>query len=151
MRSIVIDANLLLLLVVGTYNRQEVSRHRRLAADYDLGDFENLLNFLGNFECLTVVPGTLTEVSNLISHADDPVSAGIKDTFATLIHSFVEVYEPSKQVVQIPAFSWLGLSDAAQLSAALEQKCALLTNDGPLLAAASDLGIEVVHFSALEN
>lgn len=133
MKGVVVDTNVLLLLIVGSYDSRCISEHRRLGSTYNPSDYDKLIRFLGHFDRLVCVPGALTEISNLISDNNDPVSVGIKQRFMIFVREALEIYTPSAQLVDRAEFFWLGLSDTAQLHAAKEQNFVLLTADGPLL------------------
>ena len=66
-----IDANLLLLLVVGSVNRDAIARHRRLR-EFTRDDFGILLNLINQVERVLVTPNTLTETSNLLGLHGEP-------------------------------------------------------------------------------
>jgi hypothetical protein len=144
MRGIVVDANLLLLLVVGSCDPSLISKHKRLSA-FAVSDFERLITVLAGSNTIVTVPHVLAEVGNMLSDGNDPDAQAIKSHFARLIKETLEVYKPSARVVDEPEFRWLGLSDAAQLAAA-EGKHLLLTADGPLFNAACTRGIEAYYF-----
>jgi len=147
--AVLIDANLFVLLTVGTYDTREIARHRRLRSKYDLAAFDRLFAFIAQFDKIIATPGLLTEVSNLLSDRDDPVSVGVKRAFAVLVKQAAEVYHPSCEIVDLPEFAWLGLTDAAQIRAAESLGCILLSDDGPLCDAALRRAVEAVHFSSL--
>ena len=149
MRGIVIDTNVLLLLLVGSYDPRCIEGHRRLSTRYSVSDFDKLTSFLANYDRLVVVPSSLSEISNLISYSDDPVSTGIKLSFCAFVREALEVYSPSAKIIETNEFRWLGLSDAAQIQAAERDDHVLLTVDGPLYAAALQRGVQALHFSAL--
>ena len=54
-----IDANLLVLLIVGSVGRHLIAKHRRLRA-YTYEDFDILINLLDPFDRVFVTPNTLT-------------------------------------------------------------------------------------------
>ena len=62
-KVIVLDANLLLLLVVGLTSRAYISKHKRLQG-YEELDFDLLICLIGSANVI-VTPNTLTETSNL--------------------------------------------------------------------------------------
>lgn len=59
-----IDANLLVLLVVGRVGSDLISKHRRLRA-YTSEDYDVLNDLIGQVERMYVTPNTLMEASNL--------------------------------------------------------------------------------------
>jgi hypothetical protein len=70
---IIIDTNLLLLLLVGMYDKSYIARHKR-TNDYSSDDFELLLMRLERCE-IVLVSNVLTEVSNLLWFTPSPLCA----------------------------------------------------------------------------
>ena len=69
--QIVIDANLLVLLVVGAVDRRLVGKHRRVK-NFAMEDYDLLLDLLQETpHPVVVTPNTLTEASNLLEDRQD--------------------------------------------------------------------------------
>lgn len=68
--QVVIDANLLVLLVVGAVDRRLVGKHRRVRS-FEPEDYDLLLDLLQAPQPAVVTPNTLTEVSNLLEDKQD--------------------------------------------------------------------------------
>ena len=66
-----LDANLFVLLVVGSVGRDLIEKHRRLRA-YSAEDYEILIDLLDRVERVLVTPNTLTETSNLLAQHREP-------------------------------------------------------------------------------
>ena len=62
--GLLIDTNLLLLLVVGIYDRRRITSFKRTAA-YTPGDFQKIGWLSKQFSQLWATPNILTEVDNL--------------------------------------------------------------------------------------
>lgn len=62
--GIIIDANLLLLLFIGSVNKAFITKFKRTKA-YIPEDYELLTRFLGLFSSIVTLPNILTEVGNL--------------------------------------------------------------------------------------
>ena len=62
-RSIILDTNLLLLLVVGSTDRRYISAHKNLAFEEE--DSDILVGILSQTPSIILTPNTLTETSNL--------------------------------------------------------------------------------------
>ncbi len=56
---IYIDANLLVLLVVGTAGKDRIARHRRLTT-YEIEDYERLVRLVSRTGTVLVTPNILT-------------------------------------------------------------------------------------------
>src|SRR5438874_3988149 len=62
--GLLVDANLLLLYILGKTNKQRIPAFKRTQA-YSVGDFELLDDFVSRFRKVVSTPNVLTEVSNL--------------------------------------------------------------------------------------
>ena len=126
-----IDANLLVLLVIGAVDRALVGRHRR-ARRFAPEDYDRLRALAGDWR-VCVTPNTLTEASNLVYDERD-------DRFLAARREIVLVGEettvPSERAVRDPAFPRLGLTDAALLDVISPER-PLLTVDLSLFATAA--------------
>ena len=129
-----VDANLLILLVVGGVNLDMIVRHRRLD-DFTADDYELLLVVLNEVPQIFVTPNTLTEASNLLRQHREPERSLLMYHLAHLIEESDEVVVASVQAAANPHFSQLGLTDAALLESVSPQT-PLLTVDRDLYTAA---------------
>lgn len=68
-RGVLIDTNLLVLLLVGTYDRNRVERTKRIRDRFRAEDFDILTAVLNQFETQVTTPHILTETSNLLGQA----------------------------------------------------------------------------------
>ena len=125
-----IDANLLVLLVVGSVSRDLISKHRRLR-EYTVEDYEKLVDLLGPVDRVLVMPNTLTETSNLLAQHADPERSRFFDMLRFLIQESEEVVVASAKASANDSFNRLGLTDAALLEA--------ITEDTPLVTVDLDL------------
>ena len=131
-----IDANLLVLLVVGTEDRGLIDRHRRLQA-YTADDYDLLLDMTEDAEHLFVTPNTLTEASNLLAQHRDPERSRLLDRLSLLIHESEEIIVSSAEASSNSDYRRLGLTDAALLE--------VVTADTPLVTVDFDLYIAAVR------
>jgi hypothetical protein len=141
--TILIDTNLLLLLVVGTYDRDLIAKHKKTDT-FDVDDYELLLMRIENANLL-VTPNIVTETSNLVSLIGDPHMTALREVLGELVLLMSEVYVKSSDSCVTPAFPKLGITDAG----ILELKAAagiILTTDLDLHLAALDLGIKTENF-----
>src|ERR1035438_2799558 len=97
MRRLMLDANLLLLLIVGTLARSLVARHKR-TCDFAAEDYEVLVSLLAGFDTIVVNPGILTECSNLLRQAPEATANQLMVALAHLIGSLDEQYVPAADV-----------------------------------------------------
>ena len=131
-----IDANLLVLLVVGSVGRDLIAKHRRLR-EYTAEDYEILVDVLGPVDRVLVTPNTLTETSNLLAQHADPERSRFFDRLRVFIQETEEVVIASIQASSHSAFGRLGLTDAALLQVA--------TKETPLVTVDLDLYLAVLE------
>jgi predicted nucleic acid-binding protein len=143
-RTLILDTNLLVLLIVGMTSRAYISRHKRLRA-YSESDFEVFTGFVVSATRIVVTPNTLTETSNLLRQIDEPARTQIYDQFRRVVRTTDEHYLESKRAAERKDFPWLGLTDSALLQAASENH-ELLTADSRLHSAAIRQGLKVTNF-----
>ena len=128
-----LDANVLLLLIVGTASRSYIHVHKRLRA-YSEQDYDLLLAFISGATRIVVTPNTVTETSNLAGQIAEPARRFIFAALRLLLGSTDEIYIESKRASEQPAFLRLGITDSARLD--------VLSVDNVLLTSDLDLYLE---------
>ena len=140
-----IDANLLVLLIVGATGRHLIAKHRRLKSFLE-GDYERLLQRIASTTSpdtatepatvgvVRVTPNTLTEASNLLAQHQEPERSRFFETLRVLIENSTEVVVASAEASRTSGFARLGLTDAALL-AVVSPETPLLTVDFDLYCA----------------
>lgn len=126
-----IDANLLVLLVVGDVDRNSVSWHRR-TRQFMPEDYDRLIGIAGGLNRIFVTPNVLTETSNLLADRSDP---RFLRRLRVLIDNSDEIVVSSNRAAGNRMFDRLGLSDAALLEAVCADR-PLITVDFDLYGAA---------------
>jgi hypothetical protein len=146
MSAVVVDANVLVLLVVGTVDRSLIAKHKRTRR-YDAEAYELLTRYLATFGSIVVTPNVLTEASNLLQDERDlrPLTR-LKQWLARLDERFVA----SEDAAANPHFLRLGLTDAGLLCRPASEGV-LLTDDLDLYLAATQLGREAINFTHLRS
>lgn len=145
-----IDANLLVLLIVGSVDEKLIPKHRRLK-QFEVEDYRNLRNLLGRAQQVFVTPNTLTETSNLLAQHKEPERSRFFDQLRSTIEESREIHVVSEVASRSKAFKRLGLTDAALLEVATVET-PLLTVDLDLYRAALAKGRETaVNFTHLQN
>ena len=135
-----IDANLLVLMVVGSLDRSAIPRHRR-ARQFTAEDYDRLMGIVGGMKRIFVTPNVLTEASNLLANRSDP---RFLQRLGSLIENSDEVVIASETAAGNRMFSRLGLSDAALLEAISAER-PLITVDFNLYGAAAAKGKGVAY------
>lgn len=149
MRTVLIDTNLLVLLVVGATSRNYIDKHKRLTA-FIQEDYDVLLELISGVQAIRVTPNILTETSNLAAYINEPARSQVFQTFQRLVSSFLELYVPSAVAVGRWEFIRLGLTDAAVLEALTDQ-AVLLTTDLDLFLAAQATGALAINFNQVRD
>ena len=145
-----IDANLLVLLIVGSVGRDLIAKHRRLRR-FTEEDFDRLINLIRPVEQVFVTPNTLTETSNLLAQHGEPERSRFFDSLRFIIQESKEVVVASTEASRNDAFKRLGLTDAALLEV-VTAETPLLTVDFELYLAVSAKGQDTaVNFTRLQD
>jgi hypothetical protein len=145
-----IDANLLILLVVGNADQGMIARHKRLSG-YTSDDFRALAEIVIQVTDVLATPQVLTETSNLmIFGLADSDKLLVKQSFSVLAGRLKEIWAPSARLVERQEFYWLDLADCAWLSL-LDQDTILLTDDEKLAIAARSNGLMTLRLSDIRT
>ncbi len=145
-----IDANLLVLLVVGSVGRDLIAKHRRLR-EYAEEDYDILIDLLDPVDCVFVTPNTLTEASNLLAQHGDPERSLFFDRLRFIIRESEEVVVASVEASSNDAFVRLGLTDAALLEVAAKETPLVTVDLDLYLAALEKEADAVVNFTHLRG
>ena len=128
------DANLLVLLVVGSTDVRLIAKHRRLQK-FGSDDYERLAAIVSRAAYVLVTPNTLTEASNLLAQHGEPERSRFFETLKSLIELSKEIVVTSIDASRNPHFRRLGLTDAALLEV-VSRETPLVTVDLDLYLAA---------------
>jgi hypothetical protein len=149
MGPVLVDANLLLLLIVGSADRRYIAMHKNLS-DYNEGDFELLGQAISLFSDVVLLPHVLAEVSSLSRQIRNPARSEIQEKLKGLVETAIEIPVPSLHGVRRDDFPEFGLTDAVILQlCTLAQNgvsFSLLTADNKLAVQAEMLGYSVLNF-----
>ncbi len=141
-----IDANLLVLLVVGSVDRRLVTKHRRTRT-FVPEDYDRLVTVIQDVR-IFVTPNTLTEASNHLEQRED---TRFLEQLRKLIEISHEIIVTSTTAADNAAFTRLGLTDAGLLGV-VSAKRPLITVDLELYSAALQKGEEAAfNFTYLQN
>ena len=150
-RAVAVDANLLLLFVVGSTSRDYIAKHKRLRDTYTTDDYDLLVEMIDRYSDMVLLPNALTELSNLLRHIDEPAKSKIAAQMKRLVEIAPETYIPSRMAVSRPEYARLGLTDAVLLERASREvdgpAPTLLTADLDLAIAAEKRGYSVENFN----
>lgn len=139
-----------MLLVVGSVDRHLIAKHRRLR-EYSLDDYRTLVNLLDQVEQVFVTPNTLTETSNLLARHAEPERSRFLDRLRFIIQESKEIVAASTVASRNKAFGRLGLTDAALLEVATEERPVVTVDLGLYLAALEKGEERAVNFTHLRD
>jgi predicted nucleic acid-binding protein len=146
--GLLVDANLLVLYLVGRTNKQRISTFKRTQM-YTIEDFELLERLMAQFGSLVTTPHLLTEVSNLATLHTDELQI-LRRLFKETVFQMQEFYDESRSVVADAAFERLGLTDAA-VATLCRRSMLVLTDDLQLYLALLDRGVDSINFNHIRT
>lgn len=148
--GLILDANLLLILCIGLYDRRLLGTLSRLD-DYTQDDFDLLARLVTYATPLVATPNILTEVSNLaLSALARRFHYDFLAKFAAVIDLVIEELVPSKAATPLPSFALLGLTDAT-IERAAQDQCLVVSADLPLVIALQSAGVSAINFNHLRE
>ncbi len=142
-----VDTNILLLLVVGSYDRSLISRFKRTLM-YTQEDYDLAAAFVGLFEHLVTTSSVLTEVSNLAGQLGSAAREQCFAFFARFIELLQEQHIPSVMLAGLSEFPRFGLTDSGVLQLARGEMI-VLTDDLRLAHHMEQHGLPILNFTHL--
>ena len=150
LKGIFIDANLLVLLVVGATDQALIAKHRRLRT-FMVEDYGRLVELIEQAGQVFLTPNTLTEASNLLAQHPNPERSRFFAVLRRIIGTNEEIIVESKTASRNNAFVRLGLTDAALLEV-ISEETPLVTVDLDLFVAAFAEGkVAALNFTPLQS
>jgi len=148
-RGAVLDSNLLLLLVVGTYNAARIGKFKR-TEKYIPNDFRLLEILRKQLDHWVATPNIITEVDNLSRQTDEREYSGISSAFNTVINKFVERHLSCQEAIANPLHARLGVTDCITLALASERHL-IVTDDFPLAGRLEKMGCDVININNIRQ
>lgn len=146
-KGILIDTNILLLWIVGTVNRNRISKFKR-TKQFMPEDFDLLLGIISSFNQVITTPNILTEVNSLTNQLGEPERSRALSIFAQGISEFHEVYSQSQDIAKEKEFVRFGLTDCG-ISITAPNEYLVLTDDLKLAHYLMGKQIETINFNHL--
>jgi hypothetical protein len=113
--TIVLDANLSILFVVGITKRDYISKHKRLEG-YNEVDFDIISEIITKSNGVIFTPNVLSETSNIIRYGvKDPLRSELAIKLGVIISNSDERIIESRDAVRRREYVRLGLTDAVLL------------------------------------
>jgi rRNA-processing protein FCF1 len=144
-KGVLIDANILLLLLIGLLDKRLISNFKHTKT-FTTEDFETLEAFLSNFNTFITTPNIITEVGNLSGHLAENRKEAYSQVFANMIKTLEEFYMISADVAKMKEFAKLGITDAGIISLARDDYF-VLTDDFALSRTLEKQGVSVFNFN----
>jgi rRNA-processing protein FCF1 len=148
-RGILVDANLLLLYFVGSFNPALIPAYKRTKT-YTVDDFAVLHRFIHYFDHLLTTPNILTEVSNLSTALEEHVRQEYFKKFKNMVTLLNEKVVLSKRAVANKCFEKYGLTDAVIVELS-QKKYLVITDDFKLSNLLYSINIEVINFNHIRG
>ncbi len=140
-----IDTNLLLLLIVGFYDKNLISVHKRTKM-FMPKDFDLLVKFINGYNMLWVTSHCLAEVSNLIKQTNKKQAKELMAIFSNFITKTRETHIPKEVIFKNSNLTRLGVADTGLIIKSKRVSC-ILTVDFNLYAEISRKGYKVYNFN----
>lgn len=147
--GILIDANLLLLLFIGTYRPELVGTYSRLK-QYERDDFTVVHNFANSFRQIVTTPHILAEVNSLSGKIDIRFREDYFTTFRSHVDIIQEEHEAAKDLCSEPRLGALGLTDVGIVRLA-RTGCLVLTDDFALSGYLASIGADVLNYNHIRS
>lgn len=148
-KGVLVDANLLLLLVVGDIDVSLIPRFKRTRM-FVMEDHALLSRLLKFFARIVTTPNILTEVSNLGSQLKNDRRVMFSSRLRRTIEVLDEEYIRSHEVAGTAEFSQFGLTDAGILRLA-KHHVLVVTADFPLSQYLASKGGDVLNFNHIRT
>ncbi len=149
-RGVIVDANLLLVYIVGCINPSRLAKFTR-TRQFDEYSFNLLFELISNFKAVITAPNILTEVCNLLGNLQNPERSQCLGLIKALIENkavFQEFYIESEVAANESCFTKLELTDSV-ISCIAKDKYLVLTIDLDLHLHLLSLGIDSINFNNL--
>ena len=146
--GVLVDANLLLLYVVGAYDVDHIERFKRTST-FVADDFYLLDRLLGRFETIVTTPPILTEVSNFVGQLSEGHCRPCTQLLRQLIPELEEEHRPSSTVSEHNYFLQFRLTDAGIAETGTDTY--LIVTDLPLYHALANDQEAVLNFNHLRT
>ena len=148
-KSLLIDTNIFLLIVIGTVDKSLISTFKRTNT-FSSEDYDRLIEFLLLFDHYVITPNILTEVSNFLGQLSEPKRSEAFVTLGLLISKLVEIYVPSVTVAKSPNLIKYGLTDSTVIDNA-SNGVLTLTDDFGLYGKLKVSGKDAINFNHLRT
>ncbi len=146
---IIIDTNALILLIVGLMDPEKIPKHKCLSI-YEKQDFIDLVDIIGDFNRLIMLPNVWTEVDNLLNGFTGEDKYLYIQVFKNIFKRSTEYYIATISGAEHYSFIDIGLTDSLLLQISSNNDF-LVTSDSRLADFAKAHGIQVYDIVESRN
>ena len=143
-KGALVDANLLVLFLVGSVNKRRIETFKR-TQNFTIEDFDLLTRLIDWFGKLFATPHVLSQTSDLTDLRGRELLK-VRQLFKVATEQMEEFYDPSRVLVADPIFERLGLTDAA-IAKVSSQGILVLTADVELQLEVQQRGADALNFN----
>jgi hypothetical protein len=148
-KGVFVDANLLVLLLIGIVNPNRIPNFKR-TQDFTIEDFRILRRLVEWFgEPLVATPHVLSQVSDLTDLAGRE-GISVRKLLKSTVEVIDERYDEARSLVAHPLFNRFGLGDAS-VAAVCERNIVVLTADVQLQIALASLRLDAINFNHVRS
>jgi hypothetical protein len=147
-KGALVDANLLLVYFVGSFDPAQIARYKRTKA-YTEEDFQILaavVDFFGGR--LVTTPNVMTEVNSLSNQLPEALKPSYYAEFSRRVVAIEEHYVESKQATRSSHFLKFGLTDSGIIEL-VKDKYLVITDDLRFASYCQNISIDVINFNNL--
>lgn len=148
-RGVLVDSNIMLLWLVGRFDRDQIQRFKR-TRKYTVEDFEVVAKLVSFFDAIVTTPHILTEVANLARQLPEDHHQRYFAEMAATVADSGERYATSRDLSAMVGFARFGLTDMA-IAEAAPARFLVLTDDFPLANMLGSSGIDVLNFNHVRS
>lgn len=148
-KGLLIDANLLLVYVIGCYDPSRLLKFKRTLT-FTVEDFHVLERAFRFFSKVITMPNILTEVNSLSNQLPEGIKSDYYTKAAEQIVGIEEHYKESSKVCALEHFRKFGLTDSGIIDL-VKDKYLVLTDDFPLANYLQTVGIDVINFNHIRT
>ena len=145
-RGILVDSSLLVVYLVGSFDRRHLINCRAIKSSFTNDEFELLARIIGLFDVVITTPHVLTEVSNLAGRLPARLHVPFRTFFADVIKQLLEQNASAADLSLAPHFVRFGIADTA-ISLVAPGKYFVLTEEVALYSLLSTNGVDVMNFN----
>lgn len=126
--GVLLDTNLFVLFLVGSYNSTFVPNFKRTSM-YTANDFYWLEEYVKEFSKIIITPHILAEAWNLLEKMDQSNFRAFLNKTMQIITVFQEEYVSKNTILESEGFAYIGVTDMSVIRAASKLNCLVLTDD----------------------